>query len=152
MEDNQNKSGRVVVKKARGKQTLSTFIKGLLRRGTFHWRARTEAMGNARVERGKYKCAHCEDLFGPKEVDLDHIDPVVNPKTGFTTWDDYINRLYPPAEGWAVLCKQCHENKTLLEDTMREHYKSKPESLPDLTSDKKYTKKKLDKSKKDTIE
>lgn len=142
MEDGQNKSGRVVVKKQRGKQNLNTFVKGLLRRGTFHWRARTEAMTAARVERGKYKCAHCQDLFGPKEVDLDHRDPVVDPKTGFTTWDDYINRLFPPADMWDVLCKQCHENKTLIEDKMREHYKSKPEGIPDLTADKKYTKKK----------
>lgn len=142
MEDNQNKSGRVVVKKARGKQNLNTFVKGLLRRGTFHWRARTEAMTAARVERGKYKCASCGDLFGPKEVDLDHNEPVVDPKHGFTTWDDYINRLFCPAEGFSVLCKQCHENKTLIEDSMREHYKTKGENMPDLTEDKRFTKKK----------
>jgi 5-methylcytosine-specific restriction endonuclease McrA len=144
LEDGQNKSGRVVVKKARGKQNLNTFVKGLLRRGTFHWRARTEAMTAARVERGKYKCASCQDLFGPKEVDLDHRHPVVDPKTGFTTWDDYINRLFPPADQWDVLCKQCHENKTLIEDKMREHYKTKVEGIPDLTKDKVYTKKKKD--------
>lgn len=145
MEDGQNKSGRVVIKKARGKQHLGTFVKGLLRRGTFHWRARTEAMTAARVERGKYKCASCGDLFGPKEVDLDHNDPVVDPKHGFTTWDDYINRLFCPAEGFSVLCHQCHENKTLVEDKMREHYKVKAEVLPDFTKDKKYTKSKLNK-------
>lgn len=144
MEDNQNKSGRVVVKKARGKQNLNTFVKGLLRRGTFHWRARTEAMTAARVSRGRYKCAQCDDLFGPKEVDLDHIEPVVDPKKGFTTWDDYIERLFCPAEGFAVICKQCHENKTLIEDAMREHYKQKKDYIPDLTKDKKYTKKKKD--------
>lgn len=145
MEDNQNKSGRVVVKKARGKQNLNTFVKGLLRRGTFHWKARTEAMTAARVERGKYKCASCEDLFGPKEVDLDHRFPVVDPKTGFTSWDNYIERLFCSADQFDVLCKQCHENKTKMEDLMREHYKTKGEEIPDLTSNKKYTKKKIDK-------
>jgi len=129
MEDNQNKSGRVVVKKARGKQALGTFVRGLLRRGTFHWRARQEAMTAARVERGKYKCASCQDLFGPKEVDLDHNEPVIDPKTGFTNWDDYINRLFCQADGFSVLCKQCHENKTLVEDQMREHYKTKSEGI-----------------------
>jgi len=142
MEFDENKSGRVVVKKARGKQNLNTFIKGLLRRGTFHWRARTEAMTAARVERGRYKCATCGDLFGPKEVALDHTLPVVDPKVGFTTWDDYINRLFCPAEGFQVLCHGCHDNKTLIEDAMREHYKTKPEGMPDLTEDKKYTKNK----------
>ena len=140
MEDDQNKSGRVVVKKARGKQNLNTFVKGLLRRGTFHWKARTEAMTAARVERGKYKCASCQDLFGPKEVDLDHNEPVVDPKKGFTTWDDYIGRLFCPAEGFSVLCHSCHEAKTQIEDSMRQHYKTKSENMPDLTKDKKYSK------------
>jgi hypothetical protein len=145
-EFDENKSSRVVAKKAKGKQTLSTFIKGLLRRGSFHWRARTEAMTAARVERGKYKCATCEDLFGPKEVALDHIQPVVDPKAGFTTWDDYIARLFCAAEGFQVICNSCHDAKTLIEDQMREHYKAEKENAPDFTSDKKYTKKKkLDK-------
>lgn len=125
MEHDENKSGRVVVKKARGKQALGTFVKGLLRRGTFHWRARTEAMTAARVSRGRYLCAECKDQFGPKEVILDHIDPVVDPKTGFTTWDDYIRRMYPPAEGFQVLCSGCSAVKTEIEDKMREHYKHK---------------------------
>lgn len=143
----ENKSGRVVVKKKQKKQTLSTFIKGLLRRGTFHWKARTEAMTNARVERGKYECAECHDLFGPKEVALDHTFPVVDPKVGFTTWDDYINRLFCEAEGFQVLCHPCHDAKTLIEDSMRMYYKTAAEGAPDLTKDKKFTKskKKLDK-------
>ena len=149
MEDGQNKSGRVVVKKAQKKQALGTFVRGLLRRGTFHWKARNEAMVAARVSRGLYKCASCEDLFGPKEVDLDHNEPVVDPKHGFTTWDDYISRLFCPADGFSVLCHSCHEAKTQIEDSMREHYKTKGEGVPDLTSDKKYTKKKIDKQTKD---
>lgn len=152
-EFDENKSARVVAKKARGKQALGTFIRGLLRRGTFHWRARTEAMTAARVSRGLYKCNICQDLFGPKEVDLDHNEPVIDPKHGFTTWDDYINRMFCPAEGFSVLCKQCHENKTRTEDAMREHYKSEKEGMPDLTPDKKYTKKKkVDKQDKEGVE
>jgi hypothetical protein len=141
-EFDENKSSRVVAKKVRGKQTLSTFIKGLLRRGSFHWRARTEAMTAARVERGKYKCASCQDLFGPKDVALDHIQPVVDPKLGFTTWDDYIARLFCVAEGFQVICNVCHDAKTQVEDAMREHYKAEKENAPDFTPDKKYTKKK----------
>ncbi len=142
MQDEENKSGRVVVRKKQKKQNLATFVKGLLRRGSFHWKARTEAMVAARVERGKYLCASCGDLFGPKEVDLDHNEPVIDPKTGFTTWDSYIERLFCPAEGFSVLCKACHEAKTKIEDVMREHYKTPDEGMPDLTPDKKYRKKK----------
>jgi hypothetical protein len=140
VEFNENKSARVVVKKKTKKQNLGTFVRGLLRRGSFHWKARQEALVNARVERGRYKCASCEDLFGPKEVDLDHRYPVIDPKVGFTTWDDYINRLFCGAEDFDVLCKACHEAKTKMEDIMREHFKTQKEEMPDLTQDKKYRK------------
>lgn len=120
----ENKSARVVAKKAKGKQNLNTFIKSLLRRGTFHWRARTEAMTAARVERGKYLCSECKDLFGPKEIILDHIDPVVDPKVGFVDFDVYVKRMFPPAEGFQVLCIQCSSVKTEIEDKMREFYKN----------------------------
>lgn len=129
MEENENKSSRVIAKKAKKPQNLNAFIKGLLRRGTFHWRARSEAMSAARVERGRYKCAECQDLFGPKEIILDHIEPVVDPKTGFTNWDDYIKRMFPPAEGFQVLCSACSDTKTQIEDSMRTHYKQKRKEL-----------------------
>jgi 5-methylcytosine-specific restriction endonuclease McrA len=142
----ENKSARVVAKKAKKGQTLSTFIKGLLRRGSFHWRARNEALVAARVERGKYLCSGCQDLFGPKEVALDHIVPVVDPKVGFTTWDDYIARLFCEKEGFQILCNSCHDAKTKVEDLMREHFKTQREGAPDLTPEKKYSrKKKIDK-------
>jgi 5-methylcytosine-specific restriction endonuclease McrA len=128
------------------KQNRGTFIKGLLRRGSFHWKARNEAFKMARVERGKYKCAMCGELFGPKEVNMDHIHPVVDPRTGFTTWDEYIERLYPYEEGWQCLCSSCHDGKTRIEDSLREHYKTEAEKLPDLTGKKKRSrKKKIDK-------
>lgn len=125
-------------------QNRSTFVKGLLRRGSFHWKARDNAFKAARKERGKYECALCKETFGPKEINMDHIHPVVDPRTGFTTWDEYIERLFPYEEGWQALCHGCHDSKTLTEDALRMHYKSEKEELPDLK--KKYkSKKKLDK-------
>lgn len=134
-EFDENKSARVVAKKARGKQNLNTFIKGLLRRGTFHWRARTEAMTAARVERGKYLCSECKDLFGPKEIILDHIEPVVDPKVGFIDFDVYIKRMYPDAEGFQVLCAACSDSKTMIEDKMREHYKQQRKESQEKSED-----------------
>jgi len=125
------------------KPNRNTFVKGLLRRGSFHWKPRNEALKLARVERGKYKCAMCEELFGPREIQLDHIHPVIDPRKGFTTWDDYIERLYPYEEGWQTLCISCHDNKTRIEDVLREEFKTPSEELPDLTK-KKGRKKKVD--------
>jgi hypothetical protein len=119
------------------KPNRNTFVKGLLRRGSFHWKPRNEALKLARVERGKYKCAMCEELFGPREVILDHIDPVVDPKQGFVGFDTYIERLYCDVEGFQVLCNACSDAKTLVEDEMRKHYKTQRDELPDLKKSKK---------------
>lgn len=142
MEESENKSGRVVVRKNKKPQPLKTWLTGELRRSSFRWRARTEAMQNARVERGKYKCNSCGDLFGPKQIILDHIEPVVDPKVGWVDWNTFIERLFVPAEKFQILCHACSDVKTALEDAMREHYKNKDTGTPDLTKDKKYTKKK----------
>jgi hypothetical protein len=64
----------------------------------------------------------CKDRFKNNEVVLDHIVPVVDPKLGFTNWDDYINRMFPEKEGFQVLCNDCHDIKTELEDEMRKHF------------------------------
>lgn len=96
-----------------------TWVKGKLRRASLQWPARNEALKRARKERGKYQCAMCEELFPVQKVQLDHILPVVNVKTGFTNWDDYILRLLPDVDGFSVLCIQCHSNKTSIEDHQR---------------------------------
>lgn len=127
-------------------QNRNTFVKGILRRGSFHWKARNEALVAARVSRGKYMCKTCGDLFGPKEVILDHIQPVVDPKRGFQTWDEYINRLYCPVEGFQVQCVACSDAKTIQEDLMREHFKTERDELPDLKKVKdKFDKRAIDK-------
>lgn len=64
----------------------------------------------------------CKDMYKNNEIVLDHIKPVVDPKTGFTTWDDYIDRMFPEKEGFQVLCSGCHDIKTELEDEMRKHF------------------------------
>lgn len=121
------------------KQNKNTFLKNILRRGSFYWKARTEAMTAARVSRGLYRCAICGDLFGPKEVDLDHINPVVDPRHGFTTWDDYINRLFCDVEGFQVICRADHSAKTLIEDSLREQYKTPKDVVPNFKHKKSKT-------------
>jgi len=117
--------------KKQKKQQISTFIKNILRRGSFYWKARNEALAAARVSRGLYKCAVCGELFGPKEVDIDHINPVVDPRTGFTNWDDYIRRLFCDADGFQILCRSgCHPVKCKIEDSLREQYKTPKDVVP----------------------
>jgi len=104
---------------------LKKFIIPILRRATYRWKPRSEAYANARKERGKYECAMCKNLFGPKEVDLDHVDPVVDFKHAFIDLNTYIDRMFPEVQGWQVLCKTCHSIKTIEEDSMRAFYNQK---------------------------
>lgn len=107
-------------KKADNKR--KAFVKHTLRRASLRWPARNDALKAARVERGRYQCAMCMTALPRDKVHLDHTEPVIDPENGFTTWDDYINRLLPDESGFQVLCITCHDSKTMLEDAMRRNY------------------------------
>ena len=64
-----------------------------------------------------YACSTCGKDYPQKQVQVDHIKPVV-PKN-FTNWDDFIARLYCEAKGLQVLCKPCHQIKSKQESTKR---------------------------------
>lgn len=75
-------------------------------------------MRNAKVSYGRYKCKACQNTFSPSEINVDHVEPVIA-TTGFTTWDDYINRLFCPADQMQILCKPCHSVKSATENKAR---------------------------------
>lgn len=103
---------------------LKPFIIQTLRRASYRWYARTVALKKARVARGEYVCAMCKvSGFKVKGVKLDHIEPVIDVKTGFTGWDDYIARMFCGPEGFQVLCDTCHKSKTTVESELRKHYR-----------------------------
>lgn len=91
-----------------------------LRRISYRWPPRYKTKLAARVERGVYKCARKGCGNHPaKEVQLDHIKPVIDPKTGFVDWNTYIERLFVGPSGWQVLCKKHHKQKSKRENARR---------------------------------
>lgn len=48
---------------------------------------------------------------------LDHIEPVVDPKEGFRDWNNWIDRLF--LNRMQYLCKPCHKSKSLDENLIR---------------------------------
>ena len=61
----------------------------------------------------------CQQDFKMRDVAVDHIHSVVNLSTGFTTWDDFINRLFCEPEAMQALCHACHDSKSDIEDKTR---------------------------------
>lgn len=72
----------------------------------------------------RFKCAKCGGLFPRKEVQVDHIVPVVG-EEGFTTWDDFIKRLFCDVANLQVICDSCHCQKSAAERKARAEYKKR---------------------------
>ena len=47
-----------------------------------------------------------------KNIVADHINPIVDPAIGFTTYDDWITRCFVELDGYQALCHKCHTAKT----------------------------------------
>ena len=98
------------------------FVKSALRGASQRWGPKNQLLKESRVERGKYKCV-C-GIIHPVSIEIegrrtrnifvDHIKPVVGPE-GFTTWDDFINNLFCEQDNLQILCKECHDRKSLEE-------------------------------------
>lgn len=95
------------------------FVKQSLRRASYRWPFKHMAKSSQRLERGFYQCESCKGAFGPKDINLDHIDAVEDIKTGFMGWDKFIDRLFVGTKGFQVLCIACHAGKTAVENIIR---------------------------------
>lgn len=94
-----------------------SFIRSMLRRGSFRWLPRKKALESARRPsqstnkklKFEFHCAECGGWFPQKEVAVDH-------KIACGSMDDlngFVARLYPEdPEAFQVLCKKCHRIKT----------------------------------------
>ena len=100
--------------------TRKAFVISVIRRATFKWPPRGEAIEKARISRGLYRCASCQGEFKNGEYQVDHKVPIVSVKDGWTNMDDFINRALPDVDGWQILCITCHNIKTSIEDGLRD--------------------------------
>lgn len=117
---------------------LKNFLINALRRCSFRWRPRSIAERKARVQVGtystgrpkfQYRCAGCGNLFLKKDVDWDHVVPVVPPE-GYKSGKDFdleefAERLFCEEDGWQILCHAvCHAHKTEAELKQRMHHRN----------------------------
>jgi hypothetical protein len=109
-----------------------SFIKSALRRASVRWPPRYETLADAFVgskinsKTGRmakhYRCSKCGFEFPLKEVQVNHIEPVV-PVEGFDDWDDVIYRMFCEKNGLEVLCVPCHKLVTQEENILRKKHK-----------------------------
>jgi len=101
---------------------LKNFIISALRSASNRYPPKYECLNAAKVGKkvnkasGRlaehYKCAACKKHFVAKEVQVDHIEPVVNPLTGFVDWNTFVARMFCPITNLQVLCRGCHKVKS----------------------------------------
>lgn len=96
-----------------------------LRRVSRFWPVKTQVYHRVKVDKGIYECESCKKHFKQKDLQLDHIDPVIDPKVGFVDWNTYINRLFCDVSNFQALCKACHKIKTAGEAKIRHSVKRK---------------------------
>lgn len=102
---------------------FKSFIKGNLRSATRKWKPIQDTLKDARVARGLYLCAGCgehvpntakneETGKREKNIHVDHILPIIDPATGWVSWDDTIERMFCERDNLQLLCSKCHKVKT----------------------------------------
>ena len=99
----------------------NNFIRGNLRKASMKWAPINQVKSEARIKRGVYMCASC-GVEGPASVRIegkkynnavvDHIESIIDPEVGFTTWDDFIEKLFAERDKLQLLCHECHTEKT----------------------------------------
>lgn len=112
---------------------FKSWVVSLLRRGSLRFPNRNEVLKEAKTEKkinqktGRmaqhYLCSGCQGEFAMSSVCVDHITPIVGAE-GFTTWDEYIDRMFCPKENLQVLCESCHLVKSNKEKEERRDYKN----------------------------
>lgn len=110
---------------------FNSFVKSALRSASQRWPPKYKCLHAAKV--GKkinwktsrvaehYKCNSCNKEFVLKDVQVNHISPVV-PLTGFTTWDEVIERLFCEQDKLEVLCIPCHKEVSKREKELRKEF------------------------------
>jgi hypothetical protein len=124
----------------REQTTLDKFIMQILtRRAWPFWPPKQMALELAKkvimmgktgtLKRCFYKCAHCgKDDFTIKQVQIDHIEPKINPKTGFQGIEDWILRTFVSVDMLQCLCLECHKIKSTGENAVRREVRNENSS------------------------
>lgn len=113
---------------------LNSTIKSALRAASRYYPPRYETLKDSYVDvrinkaSGRmakhHKCAMCNGAFPSKDVQVDHIAPIIDPVVGFVSWDEVVRRMFCKKQNLQVLCKACHLVKTNAEKQLKKESKA----------------------------
>ncbi len=113
---------------------FNSFIKSALRAASRRWPPKYKCLNDAfviqqtNVKTGRlakhYRCNCCKNLFVAADVQVDHINAIIDPSVGFLDWDTVINNMFCEADNLQVLCKGCHSIKTAQEKAVAKERKA----------------------------
>lgn len=109
-------------KKIMEPKRFEAWLKRYLRRASRFWPEKTKVYHRVKVDKAQYRCETCNGIFKQKEIQIDHIEPVVD-LDGFEGWEIYISRLFCDSSNLQALCKPCHLIKTNIENAKRREIK-----------------------------
>lgn len=74
----------------------------------------------------RYECASCHRDFMLKDVQVDHIEPIIplNKKGIELSWNFIINQIFCDEDNLQVLCHSCHKKKSNRENKKRKELRS----------------------------
>ena len=84
-----------------------------------------------------YPCFKCGGIFKSNDVQIDHIDPVIplNIPSKHFSYDSLAERLFCEEQNLQILCKQCHTEKSQIENSIRREWKHKEKHIVYLNID-----------------
>lgn len=94
-----------------------SFIRSALRAAFQKYPVKYHAK-RAAMREGGYECASCNELFKSGEVQVDHIVPCGSLKS-YADLAGFAERMFCEVDGFQVLCKECHQDKTNAERAAR---------------------------------
>lgn len=100
------------------------FAENALRRASVRWPPRNIARNLVKVARGEYKCAATGHIIRYKDIQHDHIIPVVAVE-GRGSLDEFAARLFVGVRGYQILCREHHKQKSITENAQRSKRKKK---------------------------
>lgn len=76
----------------------------------------------------KFKCEECGEIVD--KIEVDHLEPRIDPEKGYQDIETWIYRTFVGADKLKGKCKPCHSSKTVAENAVRRKVKSEADPRP----------------------